>query len=301
MKSRDAVGLESQTAQSSPILVDITPPEGVFCQTFELHDVKKMVYVSMADFGYVTYSAKFSPHFSRREEIVKIKVESSRLEPGAAGYVEVEELKFPLLFKPSQEGSVTAVHEFLISPLGDNTISVVVSAASGAQITARLSLCNKSISSEDDAVSIHHVSEYAVSVCSKVRDGDSGIKSMKVGVGTTPGGLQVRPFTSVGHSGHLLVSTHVQHNVSLFAVVVAENYAGLVSRFISRPIRSDRTPPALSEIKVVVRYPDESQDSGNDVLIEAEWTAEDHESGIASCSCHLGENWIGCDRLPNAA
>lgn len=293
VKARDAAGLESQAALSPPIFVDTTPPEGVVCRSFELLDEKKMASVSTADFGYVTYSATFGPLSLQQEEIVKIKVESSRLEPDAAGYVEVEDLKFPLVFKPSFDGSAVALHEFLISPNDDSpTVSVFVSADPGTQITTGLSLCKESITSEESAVSIHLMSEYAVSVASRVRDRDSGIKSLHVGVGTTPGGLQVLPFTSVGHSGHLLVNMHVQHGVSLYAVVVAENHAGLVSRFVSRPIRSDRTPPSLSEVKVVVRYPGESGDSGggNEVSAAAEWTAEDLESGIVSCSCRLGEN-----------
>ena len=81
VKARDAAGLESQAALSPPIFVDTTPPEGVVCRSFELLDEKKMASVSTADFGYVTYSATFGPLSLQQEEIVKIKVESSRLEP----------------------------------------------------------------------------------------------------------------------------------------------------------------------------------------------------------------------------
>lgn len=292
MKARDAAGLESQAAHSSPVLVDTTPPEGLFCESFELQDEKNMEHVSTADFGYVTYNVKFSPQFPPKpEELVKIKVESSRIEPEAVGYITMNELKMPLVFKPSQHGTATAQHEFLTPSSADNDLSVSVSvkAGPGALFVASLSLCNISASSDEAAISIHPMSEYAVSACSRVRDRESGIKSMKVGVGTTPGGLQVQPFTSVGHSGHLLVNMLVQHDVPLYAVVVAENYAGLLSRFISRPIRSDRSPPSVSEITVSVRYPDDRQNSGKDVWAEAEWTAEDRESGIDSCICHLGE------------
>ncbi|KAK7101794.1 hypothetical protein V1264_020121 [Littorina saxatilis] len=287
VNARDSAGLESLIVWSPPLLVDTTPPEGLTCRSFQLNDTQVMVYEQSSSFHFGTYSAKLSPPAFQEENVVKIEVDASGLHPAAEGYVQVEETKRPLIFKRSQNEVAVAKHEFILSPDADSTVSVIVRANPETIITVTLFVCEDFDYSDEGAVSIQHMSEYSVSVCSRVRDKESGIKSLKVGLGTTPGGLQVQPLTSVGHSGHFELTTHVQHNMPVYAVVVAENHAGQLSRFISRSIRSDHTPPIVSEVKVKVRYPDESPGNTSSVQVEAEWTAEDTESGVNSCNCHL--------------
>ena len=120
-----------------------------------------------------------------------------------------------------------------ISPPGENqtlVLPVLVEGNYGARITAKLYRCSQPETSQKSAVTIEHISKDVISVCARVLssspvDVESGIWSMQIGVGTTEGGLQVRPLTSVGHSGHSQFSVHVQHGTLLFASMVAENHA----------------------------------------------------------------------------
>ncbi|KAK7493717.1 hypothetical protein BaRGS_00015046, partial [Batillaria attramentaria] len=297
VKAIDAAGLESEPAASDPILIDTTPPAGITCDKYHAVDSKNMELTHSPSVHQDTYLAKFFVEESARDELVKIVINAVRLQPQAGGYITFAELKMPLYFKFTQSGNASAEHELVVPATANRTLSVTVEANTGAKLSAELYHCKKTSQSEQDSVTIHHMSEYSVSVCARIRDEESGIRSMMAGLGTTPGGLQVKPLIPVGHSGHALVNVHLQHGLPLYATVHVENHAGHWSRFISQPITVDRTPPEITQVKVVPRYEGEGQVSGTEVWIEAEWTAVDEESGVASCTCKLdGQTTVGTSK-----
>ncbi|KAK7496758.1 hypothetical protein BaRGS_00011967, partial [Batillaria attramentaria] len=287
VKAMDKAGLKSEPAESRAILIDVTAPEGVTCNSYQLEEEKTLSYSSTTSFVHNSYEAAFQVSSSDPDELMKIAILASEMQPGAVGYVTVEDLKMPIYFKYAQSGVATAEHVFMASGGGNKTISVEVQAKPRSKLVAGLYRCNATSVSEDDSVTIHQMSQYAVSVCARIRDKESGLKSILAGVGTTPGGLQVRPLTPVGHSGHALVSVHLQHGLPVYATVHAENHAGQWSRFISRPVIMDRTPPELEDVKVSLRYVAKGQDEDDEVWVDASWAAGDPESDVVSCTCSL--------------
>ncbi|KAK7460765.1 hypothetical protein BaRGS_00038812, partial [Batillaria attramentaria] len=293
VKARDAAGLESETVRSPPILVDTTPPEGVTCQRYQFYERRPLLYTKTPSFLHDTYIAEFHVERSARDELTKVVVSAAGLETGAEGYVAFQNLKMPLSFKYTTASNATAEH-ILIRPVrsGDNEmLTVVVEAETGANVSADLFKCSEATSSGDDFVTIRQMSEFQVSVCALIHDKESSIRTILAGVGSTPGGLQVQPFTRVGQSAHALLNVRLQHAMPLYATVLAENHAGQWSRFISQPITIDRTPPEITNFTVAVRYVDEGLTNRTEVWADAEWTAVDEESGVSTCLCHLeGQN-----------
>ncbi|KAK7092487.1 uncharacterized protein [Littorina saxatilis] len=300
VKARDQAGLESAAINSSHILVDTTPPSGVSCKTFYLQDQATLDFTPTSSFLHDSYTGTLTAESLRPNELMKIEVQALNLDRGANGYLQVEEMRMPIYFKYTQSGDASAEHVF-ISPAVQNstlTATVVAEGNSGASITAKFYRCNNTVETLTSAVTIQQLSSDVISVCARVMDKESGIRGMMIGVGTTEGGVQISPFTHVGHSGHAHFTVHVQHATLLYASVIAENHASQWSRFISRPVVMDRTGPLMSGVKVKVRYENEGQVNATlAVWVDAEWTAKDEESGVESCSCQLKGHTTSGPRL----
>ena len=291
VKARDAAGLESQVVLSPAILVDVTPPEGVTCTDFRLQEETALSLQPASSVLHDTYVADIMTNVTDRWDMMSVEVTAVGVDESADGFLHVAELKMPLHFRFSPSGVATAQHSFLSPYSSDLRVQMVVESQPGAAITAKLYRCSRTVPSPGQSLTLTQVSLTSVSVCARIRDRESGIKSMMVGVGTTDSGLQVRPWTAVGHSGHVIVDVHVQHATPIYATAVSENQAGEWSRFASQPITFDRTGPHVSEVTLTLRYEGEGQANGTEVWAEASWTAEDRESGVELCTCRLGKAW----------
>lgn len=292
VKARDSAGLESNAVQSTPVLVDITPPEGVACSAYSLQAEARMTYSDTASFLH-TYSAAFDVSLDSESTVLRVTVTGHIAKTEAEGYVNMDELNMPLFFKHTKPGKTAAEHVFLSPLSGNKTLTVTVEAKAEAILNASLYQCSHPSASVSDAVTLHQVSEYSVLICARIRDDESGIRSLMAGIGSTKGGLQTRPWSLVGQSGHAVYDIHVQHGTRLYATVVAENYAGQKARFISQAIIMDRTAPMVSEVKVTLKYEQpESMNEETDVFVLVEWNSTDDESGVISCDCELGRSGI---------
>ena len=286
VKARDVAGLESQVVQSAAILVDVTPPESVTCTGFLLRGQTTLSPTPTRSVLHDTYVADV---MAGSGEVTSVEVTAAGVEDSAVGSLHVAELKMPLHFRFSPWGVATANHSFLSPYSGDLRVHILVEAQPGAAITAKLYQCSRTVASSEQSVTIRQMSQNVVSVCALIRDRESGIQSMLVGVGTTEGGLQGRTWTAVGHSGHVNIDAHVQHATLLYATVVSQNQAGEWSRFTSQPITFDRTGPLVSNVTLTLRYEGDDQVESTKVWAEASWTAADTESGEGQCTCRLGK------------
>ncbi|KAL8573303.1 hypothetical protein ACOMHN_032765 [Nucella lapillus] len=298
VKATDAAGLESPAVESAAILVDVTPPEGVTCTGFQSTKNVTLTPSLTAYHLRDDYGADVTLHMTQPGEMIKVEVTASGVDPSVLGELHVAELRMPLSFHLSAaaaaaaaaaSGVYTARHTFLSPYSGEVRLRVQVEGPPNASLEARFSRCLKTQASSQGAVTVRQTSAYAVSVCSQVRDSESGIQTLMVGVGTTPGGLQLRSWTRVGghHSGHLsLVDLRVQQATTVYAVVVAQNRAGLWSRFLSSAVLMDKTGPALSEVRLTLRYEGEGRGKvTEEVWAEGRWSAQDAESGVEVCAC----------------
>ena len=289
VRARDQAGLVSQEAQSPDILVDLTPPEGLACSRFQLHAEATLLHTPTPSFLHGAYTADLRAEIQRPGDLLVVRVFASGTEGAASGYVALDDVKMLLPFVRGPPGTTSAQHTFVSPESGNKTVSVAVDAEAGSAVTARLNRCSDTVVSPDRALSLLQVSQHAVSVCARVRDQDSGLKTLMVGLGTTEGGLQVRPLTPTRHSGHVLNQVHVQHGSRLYATVVAENWAGSWSRFFSGPLVMDRTGPLVQEVKVTLSYGGEEEAGLPEVMATVDWTAWDDESGSVTCTCTLGK------------
>ncbi|KAK7493739.1 hypothetical protein BaRGS_00015068, partial [Batillaria attramentaria] len=283
VKARDVAGLESEVVESASILVDVTPPGGITCSRYELQAQKSLNLTEKPSFLHHTYSVDVTESFSESNELMKVEIVAPKLDSEARGYVIVEELKLPIYFKHSVPGDMVGEAEFMYSGNATAALTVVMETKADVTAEARIYRCLQLISaSSEESVFIRQMSPFTGSVSTLVLDPESGTRSLLVGVGTTPGGLQVHPLTFIGHQGHAQFDLHVQHGVPLYATVHAENHAGQWSRFISQPVTMDRTTPDVREVKVSLNY------GGDAVSADVEWTAADEQSGVVTCTCELG-------------
>ena len=288
--ARDAAGLDSPVVVSAAILVDTTPPEGVTCSNYSLKQETSLTatFTSVSPLQLHMYTAEVMTNVTEGGTLLMVEVMAEDAGNTVEGFLQIAELKMPFDFGFSPQGIAIAEHEFLSPYNSPQAVRVVVEAQRGAAIIAKLSTCVHTESSSDDAVTLQQISPNVLSVCSRIHDQESGVKTMMVAVGTTPSGLQVQPWTEVGYSGHVSIDVHVQHATPMYATVVSQNQAGDWSRFTSRPIVWDRTGPSVSEVTLTLRYEGEGRDNVTEMWAEGRWTAEDAESGLVSCSCHLG-------------
>jgi hypothetical protein len=287
--AKDAAGLLSQAVKSAPILVDVTPPEGVTCSRFQTPDdlvmsIQTQSALHELHVGHVTLGQ------AERGKLVRVELKGEKLHPSALGVVRLQQLHVPLVFRFPPTGRAVAQLDLLTPDTGTLLLHVEVDAVPGATITARLSRCTTTVLSPDQAVTLRQTSLTSISVCARIRDSESGVKAMLVGVGTTPGGLQVAPWTHVTHAGHVTLPVRVQQSSPLFATVVTQNNANQWARFVSQPLTFDITPPQIGNLTLTLTY----QDEGQSVVVRAQatWTADDLESGLQTCTCVLGQSFV---------
>ena len=188
------------------MLVDVTPPEGVTCTQFQLEGETSLSYTQTPSFRHETYNASLEVNVPARKHLLKMVVTATALNPGALGELVVEpHLRMPLTFRFDRSSNARAEHVFLAPAGGRTRVGVEVRADAGASVSARVFSCAKASPSSTEAVTLRQLSDRAVSVCATVVDEESDVMSLWVGVGSTPGGLQLQPFMPLGQSGHVEV------------------------------------------------------------------------------------------------
>lgn len=115
-------------------------------------------------------------------------------------------------------------------------------------------------------------------------DPESGVKSYKYAVGTTPGGTDVRGWTTAGTATSAYISgLSLAHDQTYYISVIATNGANADSPFgASDGIRVDATPPS----KPVVTDDGDSQAALD--RLHATWTSADAESDLAKFEYSIG-------------
>lgn len=257
------------------------------CTDFRLHEQRTLSNILVSSPFFQTYGTIFRMNSANAPDIVKLVVIASLLQPGAKGYVAVEELKIPLFFKYSRLETVSAEH-VMFTPSNNKSLNIVVEGNGAVNLSAELHFCSNSVVSRGDAVTIYQISQQFMFVSARIRDDDSGMKSMLAGIGTTAGGLQIQPLTLVTATGSAIFEVEVQHRSPLYATVIAENFAGQVERFVSQPLTMDRTPPLVSRVNISLEYDGEGDVNKTEVWVWVEWMSEDEESGVQMCTCQLG-------------
>ncbi|XP_060577218.1 uncharacterized protein LOC132734491 [Ruditapes philippinarum] len=115
----------------------------------------------------------------------------------------------------------------------------------------------------------------------------SGVTHYKVALGTTSGGIDIKPFTDVGLTNHKTFhDLKLQNGHIYFATVMAYDFTGQFSSSKSEGIKVDTTPPQLKNATITLP----SRHISDTEFIEACWTDVfvDMESGISHYSWAVG-------------
>ena len=139
-------------------------------------------------------------------------------------------------------------------------------------------------SEENGLVSILQQSgRFGLHIIQPFYDDQSGIKIIKVGIGTNPGGFQLLPLTDTGNGSTAYFRLSLQHKTVAYATSIVVNNAGLQMVHSSEPLIIDWTPPVVENIVVVVTQP--HKDS---FFVEAAWDVSDDESEVTGCFWKIG-------------
>ncbi|XP_053398947.1 uncharacterized protein LOC128556937 [Mercenaria mercenaria] len=115
----------------------------------------------------------------------------------------------------------------------------------------------------------------------------SGITHYQVALGTTTGGVDVKPFTDVGLTNHKTFhNLKLQNGHTYFATVLATDFTGQFSSSGSEGIKVDITPPTLTEASITLP----SRHISDTQFVDACWrdVFVDIESGVSHYSWAVG-------------
>jgi hypothetical protein len=185
----------------------------------------------------------------------------------------------------AREGPHRFTHTSLYSDLVDENISPVVHqyAGDGSELTMDVIMCSDTANSSTP-LTIHQTGPLGVNLKWTIRDGESGIRSFRVGLGTSVGGFQLQPLTDVGVSSAASFPVSVEHGVRVYAVIVAEDNVGLTSVFSAGPLTIDWSPPVIDNLQLTLQEMGEAEFMGS-----ASWTATDDETLLQDCHWALGK------------
>ena len=279
--------------ESAAILIDVTPPDGATCSNFSSLASSLLTYwppsLTEQTGQYSTYLVANSIGQGQLLKIIVNVENGDVLNTSLEGYYVVEEAKTPLYFVAVKESAAVAETDFVAQSSGEIKVKVVIMTSPESKVTGELTGCVENnvtdANNPAEAVFVSQISQDRLFIRTKIRDAESGLKKMMVGVGTSPGGLQVAPFTLLDpRAPHVTFSAHVQHATPIHVTVVAQNQGGSWSRFSTRLSAFDRTGPVVDDVGLTLKYKGQGE-----VVAAAVWRTEDKESGVRYCACLLGK------------
>ncbi|KAL4218457.1 hypothetical protein ACF0H5_023192 [Mactra antiquata] len=284
VKSVDNANHWSETVVSRGIIVDTTPPIGVACRKYETINFNSTISTSKTEMSSVIHAnlSRGIPYTIFGSFNVSIDMVNVRL------YLESHIESMPLI--QNHDNSLGIDYNFIPS----SNIDSVKLSIEGVNVTEPildLQVCTNVIEDNDGAVIVRQVSSKMFAVYVPVVDQESHVNKVEIGAGTTPGGFQVQPLTTI-HNAYInsIIKGHVPHGSTLHVTVVAENRAGLRSVFYSKPLMVDLTPPVLHDVSVQQRINTTTLENATDpvIILETDWITNDYESGVKYCFCQIG-------------
>ena len=288
VRAVDAAGHVSPAVASNVFSVDQSPPEGYICAEPVLHlsniSLACLPCENTAACGdnyrtcIVNNSISLLPG-----QACKIMLHTTKHQPELRARLQVANM-FDWIHL-SREGPDTFTHTSVYVADGDEHPSPVVHQYSGDASLLKMDviMCghtNRTLT----PITIHQTGPIGVNLKWSIEDKQSGIRSFRVGLGTSPGGFQLLTLTDVGVSSTASFPVSLTHGMEVHAVVVAENNAGLITSFSVDPLIIDWSPPFIDQLHVMV------QEMGKEFIISATWTATDEESHLQDCHWALGKS-----------
>lgn len=300
VRAWDASGFSCEYT-SLPFQVDDTPPEPVTCPDDDTPvDVVNEPAFDGADWtvkvGAITAStapAGDSTHNMRGEIWRNVTIEKHQIysftmftsTPCYSGYsrIKVDYAEVLLDLIPTLQNDCEFYYRFVSKRFTDHAV-FSISSIEGLNIKSiLLSKCSVDPVATENPIFIQMIGATDVEVQWYIDDRESNIRYYEFALGTTPGGAQLTTFRNFGiQNTAYLFNLPVSHNVSVYAMVIAHNRAGLEVKFISEAAVVDWTPPYMPVPEVAI-FPDGGDGT---YIVQATWLeAKDPESGIAFQAC----------------
>ena len=319
MYATDSVFHKSLVVQSEEIFIDTTPPIGLGCQKFG-HDVPlyptKTTSVLETN-NRILYTLIYVANLTK-DNFYKLSVHADSDVPNLYATVDIGlKHSFSLQFAINRDGTLSSEARFIAMEVNETIIKVE---AGVGNIDITLSQCVLKQQNHSATVLVQQIGPSSLSLSSFMLDPESGIKEVLMGVGTTKGGYQVLPLTSVTPNGHFVINTNVHHGSVIYPTALCTNYAGLTTIFKGSPITVDHTPAnvKINTAELIIGnipLPEQKNESlGNDTVVVINVTRSnftmtdnatssksmtvidltisfavvDPQSGVSECSCAVG-------------
>ncbi|WAR31735.1 hypothetical protein MAR_034277, partial [Mya arenaria] len=286
VKAIDGAGHESEISVSASVTIDSSAPTGYICRHWNASSLP----ISNNSIGsdYIQFNISCERYKAYRiNGISDFCLDDTRLVL-QHGYNKV-----PISLVKNYNRSYAFEYNFLCKETKQDLFSLYFDEnAKSDSIHLNISECDMDIGHVLDVVKVRQIGPSTIRVVPFILDRESGIRKWSLGIGTTENGYQLQTFQNKFHGSDGIVSLNASHGTSIFVTVIVENNAGLTSTLKGNTIKIDRTPPDVVEIKAEFRASDL-----NDTIF-ARWSANDEESGIAYCSCGLGNVGGQSDIIP---
>ncbi|KAL3857352.1 hypothetical protein ACJMK2_012028 [Sinanodonta woodiana] len=281
----DAAGHSSNYVSSPNFTVDSTKPEGFHCNTF----------VSV---GNATIFKSNNSMNLTRDTFYHLKLGSSGYPKFGRLTVSIGRHEMFLHLMKHHNGSFETELNFMSPYSGETTLTFYTEDenVTGA-LQIQLSKCtNMTLAPTFSPLDIKQIGPDLISVCLKVWDPESGVKSVLVGAGTTKNGFQIQPLSPMPTENHIFLTVDVRHATPVYITAMTWNHAGILSIFTSDPIIIDHTAPVINNVTPSVKAKTENSSDGVDILVT--WSAQDSESAVQFCYCGLGEDMGSVSFVP---
>lgn len=286
VKAWDAAGYESTSVDSEVFTIDLTPPVGFKCKTFAQR-------VNICNSSFYLEDIQFTT--SLQKDIFYmfvINVDSLEFLPSVEIAIGEYHIVAPMIEKGNR--SKVAEVSFLSPYNGSSSVMVNFDTLlNNKTVCIRLLECaNMDFENETFPIDVSQISPSLLTVCSRILDPESGIKSVNVGVGTSPGGFQVYPLSSIPVENHIVIEHSSPHGAELFVTAFAHNDAGLGAVFKGVSVIVDHTEPQIENMTAEINiYSHALANTTKKRLanITVNGSVRDKETGIKECLCFLGK------------
>ncbi|KAK3589123.1 hypothetical protein CHS0354_017089 [Potamilus streckersoni] len=281
----DAAGYSSNSVRSTILTVDSSKPEGFHCNTFSR----------------VGNTTSFTSNYSMnltRDKFYHLKISSVVYPKFGKLALSIGRHEMLLHLAKNHNGSFETELNFMSPYTGETPLTLYTEDgnANGA-MQIQLSECiNMTLSPTFSPMDLKQIGPDLISICLKILDPESGVKTVLVGAGTTKNGFQIQPLSPMPTENHIILPVDVRHGSPVYITAITWNHAGSQSIFTSDPIIIDHTAPVITNVTASVKAKTENSSDGVDILVT--WSTKDIESAVKLCYCGLGEDMGSVSFVP---
>ena len=287
VKAIDAAGHESAIASSKEFTIDLTSPQLKKCQLSEeiykeplVCKCEPMATLSPDDICRCVANETFG---TISGYLYKVVLRTQDTLPQDLGRLEVGSHTDWVRFGHI-ENNMFEYETYFVSIEKEHILPLLRTKTASENYTVEAFKCNDIQPNNIESIEIKQLGSLGIHIIHPFYDPESSVKNIQVGVGTTKNGFQLYPLQVTGKETTTYLELALQHNIRVYATVIATNNVGAQTVVNANPITIDWTPPTIENVTSVVTG------VGSDLyVIEATWNAVDNETLLTECFWTIGE------------